>query len=44
MLEDLLTARGASAITGDETYEVETMIVGAGRRSIELHETSLAAS
>jgi hypothetical protein len=38
----LLTARGASAITGDETVEVEVMIVGAGRRSLELHETSLS--
>jgi hypothetical protein len=43
VLEDLLTARGASAITGDEMYEVETMIVGAGRRSLELHQTSLAS-
>jgi hypothetical protein len=42
LLEDLLMARGASAITGDETVEVETMIVGAGRRSLELHETSLS--
>jgi hypothetical protein len=41
LLEDLLTARGASAITGDETVEVEVLIVGAGRRSLELHETSL---
>jgi hypothetical protein len=37
-------ARGASAIAGDEAVEVETMIVGAGRRSLELHETSLAAT
>jgi hypothetical protein len=44
VLEDLLTARGASAIAGDETYEVETMIVGAGRRSLELHETSLTST
>ena len=44
MLEDLLMARGASAIAGDEQAEVETMIVGVGRRSLELHETSLAAS
>ena len=44
VLEDLLTARGASAIAGDEQAEVETMIVGVGRRSLELHETSLAAS
>ena len=43
VLEDLLMARGASAIAGDEAIEVETMIVGAGRRSLELHETSLAA-
>ncbi len=43
VLEDLLMARGASAIAGDETLEVETMIVGVGRRSLELHETSLAA-
>jgi hypothetical protein len=44
VLEDLLMARGASAIAGDEAVEVETMIVGAGRRSLELHETSLAAT
>jgi hypothetical protein len=37
-------ARGASAIAGDETIEVETMIVGVGRRSLELHETSLSAA
>jgi hypothetical protein len=43
VLEDLLTARGASAIAGDEQAEVETMIVGAGRRSLKLHETALAA-
>jgi hypothetical protein len=43
VLEDLLMARGASAIAGDEAVEVETMIVGAGRRSLELHHTSLAA-
>jgi len=42
LLENLLAARGASAITGDETVEVETMIVGAGRRSLELHETALS--
>ena len=28
LLEDLLMARGASAIAGDETVEVEVMIVG----------------
>jgi len=44
VLEDLLAARGASAIAGDETHEVETMIVGAGRRSLELHETSLSST
>jgi hypothetical protein len=44
VLEDLRAARGASAITGDETLEVETMIIGAGRRSIELHETALSAT
>ena len=44
VLEDLLMARGASAIAGDEAVEVETMIVGAGRRSLELHETSLATT
>ena len=44
VLEDLLMARGASAITGDEMLEVETMIVGAGRRSLELHQTSLTST
>ena len=44
VLEDLLMARGASAIAGDETLEVETMIVGVGRRSLELHETSLSST
>jgi hypothetical protein len=44
VLEDLLMARGASAIAGDETFEVETMIVGAGRRSLALHATSLSAT
>ena len=44
LLEDLLMARGASAIAGDETVEVETMIVGVGRRSLELHETSFSTT
>jgi hypothetical protein len=44
VLEDLLLARGASAIAGDETHEVETLIVGIGRRSLELHETSLTST
>jgi hypothetical protein len=44
LLEDLLMKRGASAIAGDETVEVEVMIVGAGRRSLELHESALSTA
>ncbi len=32
---DMLDARGASAITGDESLEVESLIVDAGHRSLE---------
>ena len=35
LLGEMLEARGASAITGDESLEVEGLLVDAGRRSLE---------
>ena len=35
LLGEMLEARGASSITGDESLEVEDLLVDAGRRSLE---------
>ncbi len=35
LLGEMLEARGASAIIGDESLEVEELLVDAGRRSLE---------
>jgi len=35
LLGEMLESRGASAITGDESLEVEGLLVDAGRRSLE---------
>ncbi len=36
LLGEMLEARGASAIIGDESLEVEELLVDAGRRSLEM--------